>query len=1074
MLELKNIRKLYTTGDTTLAALDGVSLCFRENEFVSILGPSGCGKTTLLNIVGGLDRYTDGNLIINGKSTKFFRDRDWDTYRNHSIGFVFQSYNLIPHQTVLANVELALTLSGVSKSERRARATEALKKVGLGDQLHKKPNQMSGGQMQRVAIARALVNNPDILLADEPTGALDTQTSVQIMDLLQEVAKDRLVIMVTHNPELAEQYSTRIVRLSDGKVVDDTDPITEEEYQALTQKDEKALIEAKKNKTLQKAQSKKKSMSFGTAVSLSFKNLLTKKGRTILTSFAGSIGIIGIALILALSNGINLFIHQVQEDTLSTYPLTIQKTTRDSSAMMSTLMEAKTEEEAEKDPNLIYVDNSLDKMVEAMTSTTTNDLVSFKKHLDENEEEMNKYVSDIQYTYDLDMKVYNAVSVTKDDKTETDYRELGIAEMFENLKGLESLGDMVSSAGIFNVMSEMIDNQDLLDQQYEIVAGNWPEQGKHDEVVLVVGKDNSLSKMTLYMLGILDPEELKKVDLKNYEASDTDKKTYTFDELLGMNLMLLNKSDVYVKDTSKTNYTPAGSDKSYPVWKESADYALGDIKELLNEHGIKLTVSGIIKPRKDATATSISGAIGYTKALTDKVLAMNEESEIIKQQKETPEYNVLTGLKYERTKYTPETIGELVSKVDDKTMQQFFGYMTQMILNNPEFSDRINVTKDSFAQMFFLMPVEKQAEILTSILATDGVKNAAATQVPMPMPMPMPMSQLDMLFSAVSQASPDKQIKVTKDNFVTLLPVLDLAQIGVALMGVPETPASDKVPFAIPAIPGIVSLAGDEAMSVIYANMNETIKTMTVTEDIFLAILSTMKADDKDFIMLEDTLYKMATDVDATYDGTMKTLGAAEAAAPASINFYAKDFESKGKIEEFIKEYNTPADPEHPTEEEKAKKITYTDLVGTLMSSVTIIIDVISYVLIAFVSISLVVSSIMIGIITNISVLERTKEIGILRAIGASKKDISRVFNAETFIVGLAAGILGIVITLLLCIPANAIIYALTGFANVRAILPPVAAIILILISMALTMIAGLIPAKSASKKDPVVALRSE
>ena len=1068
MLELKNIRKLYTTGDTTLAALDGVSLCFRENEFVSILGPSGCGKTTLLNIVGGLDRYTDGNLIINGKSTKFFKDKDWDTYRNHSIGFVFQSYNLIPHQTVLANVELALTLSGVSKSERRARATEALKKVGLGEQLNKKPNQMSGGQMQRVAIARALVNNPDILLADEPTGALDTQTSIQIMELLKEVAKDRLVIMVTHNPELAEEYSTRIVRLSDGKIVDDTDPITEEEYQAFVQKDEQALIEAKKDKMLQKAQSKKKSMSFGTAISLSFKNLLTKKGRTILTSFAGSIGIIGIALILALSNGIHLFIQQVQEDTLSTFPLTIQQTTQDTSAMMEAMMDSKAEAEGEKDPNLIYVDDSLDKMVQAMTSTTTNDLVSFKEHLDANEEEIGQYVSDIQYTYDLDMKVYNAVNVTKDNKTETDYRELGISEMFENLKGLESLGEMVSSVGIFNVMSEMIDNRELLDQQYEVVAGNWPEQGKHDEVVLVVGKDNSLNKMTLYMLGILDTEELQNVDLQNYEAKETDKKTYTFDEIMDMNLVLLNKSDVYVQDTDKTPYTPEGSDKSYPVWKESSDYALGDIEELLDEHGIKLKISGIIRPREDATAASISGAIGYTKALTDKILSMNEESEIIKQQKETPEYNVLTGLKYERTKYTPETIGELVSKVDNTTMEQFYGYMTQMILNNPEFSDRINVTKDSFAQMFFLMPVEKQAEILTSILATEGVKNASVAQAP------MPMSQLDMLFTAVSQASPDKQITVTKDNFITLLPVLDPAQIYVALTGVPETPASDKVPFAIPAIPGLVSLAGDEAMSVIYANMNETIKTMSVTEDIFLAILSTMKADDEDFIMLEETLYKMATDVDATYDGTMKTLGAAEAAAPASINFYAKDFESKGKIEEFIADYNAPADAEDATDEEKAKKIRYTDLVGTLMSSVTIIIDVISYVLIAFVSISLVVSSIMIGIITNISVLERTKEIGILRAIGASKKDVSRVFNAETFIIGLAAGILGIVITLLLCIPANAIIYALTGFANVRAVLPPVAAIILVLISMALTMIAGLIPAKSASKKDPVVALRTE
>ena len=1061
MLELKNIRKIYVTGETKLAALDGVSLCFRENEFVSILGPSGCGKTTLLNIVGGLDRYTEGDLIINGKSTKFFKDGDWDTYRNHSIGFVFQSYNLIPHQTVLENVELALTLSGVSKAERKAKAVEALTKVGLGNQLNKKPNQMSGGQMQRVAIARALVNNPDILLADEPTGALDTQTSVQIMDLLQEVAKDRLVIMVTHNPELAEEYSTRIVRFSDGKIVDDTNPITDEEYAGLKAKDEAAIIEAKKEKKREKEQSKNKSMSFGTAISLSFKNLLTKKGRTILTSFAGSIGIIGIALILALSNGINLFITQVQEDTLSTYPLSIQKETQDTAAMMEAMMETEAEAEQERDPNLVYVDNSLDKMVQAMTSTTKNDLVSFKQHLDDNAEEIGKYVSDIQYTYDIKMEAYNSVPVTKDGKEETDHRKLGIKEMLSNLKGFENLGEMVGSTGAMNVMSEMINNQELLNQQYDVIKGDWPKN--YDEVVLVVGKNNSLSKMTLYMLGVLDTKELQSVDLTNYKPNEDEKQTYTFDELMGMKLTILNTPDIYVKDTNKTPYTV--NDTEYPIWTQSSDYVLGNIGNILEEKGIELKISGIIRPREDASASSISGAIGYTRALTNKILELNENSEIIKQQKATPDYNVLTGLKFERTHYTPETIKDLVNKVDDSTMEQFYGYMTQMILSNPEFSDRINVTKDSFPQMFFLMPVEKQAEILTAIMATDGVKNAPA----MPLPPTMPtMTQVDMLFTAISQVSPDKKITVTKDNFITLLPVLDPAQIYVALTGVP---ASEQVPNGMP---GLVSFAGDEAMTTIYTAMSESIKSMTVTEDVFLAILGTMKETDEDFKMLEETLYKMATDVDATYEGTLKTLGAAEAASPSSINFYAKDFDSKAKIEEFIADYNAPAVAEDATEEQKAKKIEYTDLVGALMSSVTIIIDVISYVLIAFVSISLVVSSIMIGIITNISVLERTKEIGILRAIGASKKDVSRVFNAETFIIGLIAGVLGIAITLLLCLPANLIIFLLTGFANIKAVLPPVAAVILVIISMGLTMIAGIIPAKSASKKDPVVALRTE
>ena len=1063
MLELKNIRKIYETGDTKLAALDGVSLCFRENEFVSILGPSGCGKTTLLNIVGGLDRYSEGDLIINGKSTKLFRDKDWDTYRNHSIGFVFQSYNLIPHQTVLANVELALTLSGVSKSERRAKATEALKQVGLGDQLHKKPNQMSGGQMQRVAIARALVNNPDILLADEPTGALDTQTSVQIMDLLKEVAKDRLVIMVTHNPELAEEYSTRIVRFSDGKVVGDTNPITEEEYKAFKEKDEAAIIEAKKDKKRAKALEKKKSMSFSTAISLSFKNLLTKKGRTILTSFAGSIGIIGIALILSLSNGINLFITQVQEDTLSTYPLSIQKETSDTSAMMSAMTSVDETDIADRDPNMIYVDDSMSKMVNAMLSTRPNNLEKFKEHIDANyEEKLAPYVSDIQYTYDLNLQTYS-ITPDENDASKNRVTKMGLGSMLDNMgESFAGMSSLISSSGMLDVMSEMIDNQELLDQQYELVSGAWPTA--ENEIVLVVSEDNQISRMTLYMLGLLDQEELDDImaelmQNKEYDAEPIE--PFSFDELMGMNIVLINTPDLYVvKDAENATYTVDGSDEKYPIWIENPDYTLGNLETLLSEKGITLKISGIIRPRVDATATSISTPLAYTYKLTEKVLAMTEDSEIIKQQKATPDYNVLTGLKYERTHYTPETITELINKVDDSTMEQFYNYMTQMILSSPEFSDRINVTENSFSQMFFLMPVEKQAEILTAILNTDGVKNA-------------PAEYKAMFFSLISQFS-TKGITVTEENCVHLLPVLDQIQVylllnlqgGKAML--PEEVTSmipdmlwENLPY------DLVSLAGPEAMSAIYTDMTASIKTMTITEDIFVAILATMNESDSDFIMLEETLYNMATDVDATYENTLKKLGYANEASPASINFYAKDFASKEQVELFISDYNASVEQEEDT-------IEYTDLVGALMSSVTIIIDVISYVLIAFVSISLVVSSIMIGIITNISVLERTKEIGILRAIGASKKDVSRVFNAETFIIGLTAGILGIVITLLLCLPTNAIIFALTGFANVRAVLPPVAAVILVLISMGLTMMAGLLPAKSASKKDPVVALRTE
>ena len=1119
MLELKNIRKIYKTGDTTLAALDGVSLCFRENEFVSILGPSGCGKTTLLNIVGGLDRYTDGDLSINGRSTKLFKDKDWDTYRNHSIGFVFQSYNLIPHQTVLANVELALTLSGVSKSERRAKATEALKKVGLGNQLHKKPNQMSGGQMQRVAIARALVNDPDILLADEPTGALDTQTSVQIMELLKEVAEDRLVIMVTHNPELAEEYSTRIVSLSDGKVVNDTNPITKEEYEAFVSKDREALIEAQKNKKAMKAMNKKKSMSFGTAISLSFKNLLTKKGRTILTSFAGSIGIIGIALILSLSNGINLFIKQVQEDTLSTYPLTIQRVTQDTSAMMELMTESQTEDITNRDPNLIYVDNKLGKVIEAMLASTENDLVSFKKFLEDdktifadgktNKDYIESLVSDIQYTYDLNLEVYNTVQVTQkpdpkpdessnattentEEKVTTEYRKLGVEEIFKNMSQFQSLSSMIEGAGMFDVMSEMIDNQELLDQQYEIIneGGRWPTA--YNEIVLVVGSDNSLSMMTLYMLGLLDAKELKNMNITdNFKAPDLDKNTYTFNELTNMKLTLINKPDVYQKtdgNYSVVTNEESNATKTYPIWEEREDYTTGNLAGLLDEKGIELKITGIVRPRVDATASSISTPIAYTKALTDKLLVANTESEIINQQKETPTHNVLTGVEFTRTEYTPENIHELLAKVSDSKKEQFYSYLKQMILSNPEYLELFTVNEQTFSTMFLLMPEDVQIQILTTILSSDGVKNA-------------PEESMNNLFGILS--NPDfsgKNIKVDKYSLIDLLPSFkDSPQVIItALAGyytgasqLPQAPMNDQVAVTSEGeqitppegeqptatmIPGLSYFAGTEVMTQIYATMTEAVPRITVDDNIFSLIVKNLDKDDEKFKILEESLYEQATDVDATYESIMLELGAAEAADPASINFYAKDFESKAKIEEFIKSYNKKYEVDLDTtlEDETQKQIKYTDVVGALMSSVTLIVDVISYVLIAFVSISLIVSSIMIGIITNISVLERTKEIGILRAIGASKKDISRVFNAETFIVGLTAGILGILITILLCIPANAIIAALTGFSNVKAVLPPVAAIVLILISMGLTMLAGLIPAKKASKKDPVVALRTE
>ena len=1032
MLELRNIVKQYLSGENTVNALNGVSLRFRKSEFVSILGKSGCGKTTLLNIVGGLDRYTSGDLIINGKSTKEYKDGDWDVYRNRSIGFVFQSYNLIPHQTVLSNVELALTLSGVSKAERRERAKAALEMVGLGDQLKKKPSQMSGGQMQRVAIARALVNDPDILLADEPTGALDSHTSVQIMEILAEVAKKKLVIMVTHNPDLAEEYSTRIVRLSDGEVISDTNPYSPEDTE-VTKADEESAPKKKQKKV------KKKPLTFRTALSLSLNNLMTKKARTILTSFAGSIGIIGIALILALSNGIQLYIDRVQEDTLSTYPLTITAVTQDYAAMLSAMTEV-SETEDYSNSGKIYVDDSMGTMVSSMSSTVKNDLASFKKHLNEHYDEIKDSVSDIQYTYDFDLQVYSA-----DGKT-----QVNPTKIFDNMgDAFSGMTEMMNMAGGMSIMSEMINNQDLLDEQYELIGegSHWPE--KANEVVLVINSNNQISKMTLYMLGVLDQSELEGImkDLMlNGKYDTTPLEPYEFSDFIGMKFKLLNTSDYF----EKTGNTYPANGKSYPIWKDLREDPLYDSAKFATDNGTDLVISGIVRPKEGTVATSINGAIGYTKELTDYILDLNSQSEIINQQKETPDINVLTGLEFERRVYTKDDIDELIAKIPYDSMNNFYAYMTTMIRENEEYKDLLKVNDETFIMFATTMSDKEQRALITEML-----ENIKA----------QPMGEMMLnsaLFPLVKQTGAAtggiSTVDFTTDNLTDLLPLFSTEQRMILFMGME---ASEQMPYAVP---GLTKLCSAEFMANKYAQMNENIDDWEINEKSFMLILSAM--DDEMFKTMEEVLYGFAPNTDATYESTIKLLGDAEAASPASINFYAKDFASKDVIEQFISDYNSSVEEE--------KQLKYTDIVGIMMSSVSVIIDVISYVLIAFVSISLVVSSIMIGIITYISVLERTKEIGILRSIGASKKDISRVFNAETLIVGLAAGVIGIGGTLLLCIPINAIVHALTGIPTINAVLPVAGGVALIVISMLLTFIAGLIPSGLAAKKDPVEALRTE
>lgn len=996
MLKLTDITKVYPSGDVT--ALHGVSVAFRQNEFVSILGPSGCGKTTLLNIIGGLDRYTSGELCVRHVPTAKFTDRDWDSYRNHSIGFVFQSYNLIPHQSVLANVELALTLSGVSKAERRRRAAEALTAVGLADQMKKKPSQMSGGQMQRVAIARALVNDPDILLADEPTGALDSETSVQIMEILREVAKKKLIIMVTHNPDLAEQYSTRIIRVLDGRVIEDSNPYSPEEeakevYTAEEVKDTTAASADEKVRG-----KKRTSMSFGTALGLSLNNLMTKKTRTFLTSFAGSIGIIGIALILSLSNGINLYIAKVQEDTLSAYPIQINQTTVDMSSLMTSMMEAREEngsDEATPDDGSIHSNVMMYDLMDTMMSVDVqeNNLSKFIDYIESTGGDFNGYASAVAYGYDLPLHIYSVDKKADDGMPE----QLNPSSLFSGMR--EGMAEQ-SGMGMSSMMStglsiwqEMIDNPELMDQQYDLVAGEWPEQW--NEVVLVVDENYKINDVYLYALGFKDSEEFQEMMQaamkgENFNAVS---ESWTYDEVIGREFALVLPTDEYQK---------AGG-----TWQYMGDNS--SFMQLAVENSEKLVISGIIKPNPEAVATSITGAIGYLPALSEYILNAVSDAEIVKEQQDHPETDVLLGLPFAT-----------------------------------EENDPANLTA-----------AEKSEAIKSALTDKSRADRAAAyTKV------------LSSLSDADAQAQAAEQLAAMSPEAVSeLLVNVMTTQSGMDA----ETVASYLAKMTAEEASGYALQILTEQVKQTYASAMEA-QMGTMTTDQLSDALDTALASMTDEQIAEKFIDYMPQVVsESSLEENLEAIGWVDPESPSFMRIYAQTFDAKDEIARIIADYNQQCRDDDREED----VITYTDYVALMMSSISTIIDVISYVLIAFVSISLIVSSIMIGIITYISVLERTKEIGILRAVGASKRDISRVFNAETLIVGFASGAIGIGLTLLICIPANIIIKHLTDISNL-AQLPLAGGIGLVLISMALTMIAGLIPSNLAAKKDPVEALRNE
>ena len=998
MLQLINIKKNYDAGENEVRALRGISLNFRPSEFVSILGPSGCGKTTMLNIIGGLDQYTEGDLVIDGRSTKGFRDRDWDSYRNHSVGFVFQSYNLIPHQSVLQNVELALSLSGVSKRERRRRAKEVLEQVGLGDQLKKRPGEMSGGQMQRVAIARALVNNPDIILADEPTGALDTETSVQIMDLLKEVARDRLVIMVTHNPDLAETYSTRIIRMLDGQITDDTAPLTAQELETYTREDTRAASAG--------GGEKKPSMSLATSFGLSLKNLFTKKGRTLLTAFAGSIGIIGIALILSVSQGTTDFINAAQEDALSAYPLTLEASSVDLSTLLSAFTGSAGSDQPAHGKDAVYSQSTMFDMINALNNmeATENDLSSFKAYLEEHMNDadgaLSQALSGVRYGYDLDLQVYT--ESVDGIVIQSDLNELMTKAIAENMgpeiasmMGMStSMGDTMGMTAMMNtnrLWTEMLGEKDgglinpLIKEQYDLINGRWPEA--YDEVLLVVNENNEIDDMTLYALGLRSKEDIDAVfdAVMNGTELNTELQSWSYEEIRAMDFRVLLNSDCYMYNPETGLY----------VDQRTTDTGMRLLYD--SDKAIHLKVTGIIRPNEDASAHMLQGTIVYTRALTEYVINAMERADVIEAQMANPETDVLTGLPFKPVEGAMS---------EEQKQAEFLHYL-----------EKLDDTEKTEAY-WTIQAVPTQEEIREALAST-----------------------------------PAEQMRQ------------QMIQVFVAQMGATETQAQEYI-----------TGMSDEDIAVYYAQVvremvreqkTAAVAQMAATVDPALvpamldAFVSTLTPSQAAAYYDE-----VLTFSENTFAQNLTTFGDLDLDAPTSIYLYVSSFENKEVVEDFIADYNASVD--------ELKRIQYTDLVGIMMSSVTTIIDAITYVLVAFVSISLVVSSIMIGVITLISVQERTKEIGILRAIGASKRNVSNMFNAETVIIGFGAGLLGVAVTWLLCIPINAIIQALTDMSNLRAKLPFTAAVILVGISVVLTLISGLIPARSAAKKDPVVALRTE
>ena len=997
MLELKQIIKDYPAGNGKVHALKGVDLRFRKSEFVSILGPSGCGKTTLLNLIGGLDQYTSGDLIIDGRSTKDYKDREWDTYRNHSVGFVFQSYNLIPHQTVLQNVELALTLSGVSKGERRQRAIEALETVGLGDQLKKRPGEMSGGQMQRVAIARALVNDPDIILADEPTGALDTETSVQVMDILKEISNDRLVIMVTHNPELAEQYSTRIIRMLDGLILSDSMPVTEREAEQVQHKAQ--------------GKQKKPSMSMATAFMLSLKNLFTKKGRTTLTAFAGSIGIIGIALILAVSTGVNAYIDQVQQDTLSSYPITIEAETVDMSAMMMSLMGAN-HKGNEHDLDKVYSSTVMYEMMRSMINaeTSTNNLKAFKEFLDQGGNGITDLAS-IRYSYDFDFDIY-----TKD--VDGVILKSDVFAMMQQAMGAMTGGDITSFFGTsmgsmyqsFDVWEELLPGEDgqlvgdQVKQQYDLISGTWPQD--KNEVILFVDKNNEISDLMLYALGLISSAEMEEAmsSMASGEAKEIEQLSWTYEELQGITFKLFLPAEYYSAHENGTYVDMSATDTGM-------DFLYNN-----DELGLTLTVVGIARPNADATSSMVNGAIGYTSSLTYYAIEQTAQMEIVRKQLTDKTVDVFTGLPFATGKEETLTEEQMQQAITEhlKTLSTAQKAEAFMALMSQPSEAEIAATVEQYMANMTRESIE--AMIIQQYAEEMGVDEAT-------------------ILGYIGKMSDEQLFEMVRAEMAKQFTAQYAAQVQATLSRLPQMQQAGMLDALLDGNEQILSMA--------------QMKTLEAWQ----------------YTWLYEN-YMPATVSKATYEENMDALGYVDLDSPSTVSLYASAFADKDKIADLIAEYNKGVAEED--------QISYTDYVAMLMSSITTIINAISYVLIAFVAISLVVSSIMIGVITLISVQERTKEIGILRAIGASKKNVSSMFTAETVIIGFASGLLGVVVTYLLCIPINAIINGLTGIESLDAVLPADGAVILVFISVLLTLVAGVIPARSAAKKDPVEALRTE